>query len=151
MSFIFNAFTSKDIINAVNQSLLAGGCKVKAVAVLKSNSNIITLTTNRGAQLVAILGSFSQSSFFIRGIHRICDKSRPYTYLFNGQSGKNIDTLIFTGESGQVFYATEDAYRLYVKEILKIQSSEKIKERVLWEAKTNPLINEPHKEYLMVD
>jgi hypothetical protein len=141
MTFIHNAFTEEDIICAVNESLQLAGSKVRAVSMIKSKDNIL-LKTSRGAQLFILLGSFHPSSFFVRGIHRIRNKHSRFTYLFNGQGGKNLDALVFSGESGKVYYASAEKFTAYLKSNLPHAKPEMIEERLSWEAKNNPLISE---------
>lgn len=138
MPFTYNAFSQDAILAGVNDALSRVYPTVKAVAITKSSDNLVHLKTQRGATLVAILGSFSPSMFFIRGIHRIRRRFTGYTYLFNGQAGQNLDTLAFFGESGTVFYADADTYRAWLKAQLPHVADQVIDERVSREGEHNP-------------
>lgn len=142
MTFSYLSFTQADIINAVNGALKQGGSKIKVVAVTKALDNLVHLKTQRGAMLVAILGSFSPSMMFVRGVHRIIKKSEPYTYLFNGQGGRNLECVAFCGESGAVSYADQDTYRTWLKLQMPHVDERVIDERVSREQDCNPRIRE---------
>jgi len=142
MKFAFVSFQENQILDAVNQSLKAQGSKVSAKSFVGIDSNIAQLTTARGACVIAILGSFSPSMFFVRGVHRVIDKSREYTYLFNGQAGKNLQPLAHQGEGGKVHYSDIVQYTNWLSSSLPHASKDVIAERVTWEAKKNPLIRD---------
>lgn len=142
MTFAYNAFSENDIVNAVNEALSRVNSKVKASSLLRINENVAQLRTTRGATLVAILGSFSPSMLFVRGVHRIRRRFQPFTYLFNGQGEKNLDTLAFCGENGTVFYADMETYRAWIKGELSHLSDAVIDDRVKRESEHNPKIKE---------
>jgi hypothetical protein len=142
MKFIFNAFTADEIISRVNDTLATQGSRIRAKSLLRNEYNQIILKTTRGAQLFVLLGRFSQSTFFIRAIHRIKDKFKNYTYLPNGQCGKNLDTIVFLGESGIVYNADTQTYKAYLKNIFPEMTDTKLEDRVALEAKANQSIAE---------
>lgn len=142
MNFSYMAFTQDDIVNAVNNALRQAGSKIKAVAVTKASDNLVHLKTQRGATLVAILGSFSPSMMFVRGVHRMVKKFEPYTYLFNGQAGRNLECVAFCGESGTVSYADQSTYRDWLISQLPHVDKSVIDERISREQDCNPRIRE---------
>ncbi len=128
MSFVYNAFTEEDIINAVNHEL--AGTRTQVTALTDINCNVAQLKTKRNATIVAVLGSFQSSRFFVRAVHRIKNKRVVFGYLPNGQASKNLDTLAFSGEHGTVTQADKNQYTDYLRKSLPHCDDKQIAERV---------------------
>lgn len=147
MKFEYNCFTSTDIINAVNEQLKNANSKVKAKRLLKVGGDLGThciLETNRGAQLLVVLFSFGRlSQFGVRAIHRIIEKRSPYAVLFNGQAVRNLNTLVFNGEDGPMYYADTNKLKAYLQGLFPEKPASFHTERAQLEASNNPII---HKE-----
>ena len=129
MNFVFNAFTEEDIVAATNDYLINSKSKVRAKSVVKSDNKLLIRST-RNALLFVQIGSFNHSSFFIRGIHRLINKQRNFSYLLNGQGGNNLTTILFEGESGKVFFAKQESYTQWLKQTFPHFDSSTIKEEV---------------------
>lgn len=141
MNFAYKSFTQEDIVHAINESLQSARSRIKVTSFIRINDNVAQLRTSRGATLIAILGSFSPSTFFIRGLHRIRRRFEPFTYLFNGQAGKNLDSIAFFGENGKIFHSSKEAYENWLKEDMGFRE-EVIERRIKDEAECNPRIQE---------
>jgi len=143
--FIFNAFTQEDIIKHANSELASAGSKTQIKSIKALEGSIVTAITERGGLLALILCSLSTHSVLaFRGIHKVVNKSNRWTYLINGQAGKNLSTILFNGENGQRYYANAIQTTKYFSDLLQMSDEsirlEKVNERVSWEAEANPVI-----------
>lgn len=116
--FAFNAFTKQNVIHAVNHELARAGSKTKAESIKSIYDNVYTFSTTRGALIVAILYYNDLYHMGIRGIHKIKNKQKNFTYLFNGQPGKNLEQIAFNGEMGTFFLAPLNQYKQYLVNVL---------------------------------
>lgn len=105
--FDIKSFEKDEIVEIINKELKKSGRRVKASAIIKTYGFDYTLVkTSRNARLVVqFVCHYETDKISVRAIHRIKDKFRPFRYLFNGQGGPNLDTLIFNGEQGEVYTA----------------------------------------------
>ncbi|MGR5448521.1 hypothetical protein ACP3V3_01810 [Vibrio sp. PNB22_3_1] len=105
-----SAFTDQEKLVLINELLAKQGSRCKVVKYQDEDSFLGHATTNRGAILVVqwVTGELHRLS--IRAIHRIKDKRRNYATLFNGQAGRNLETLVFQGQEGE--YLTLDKSRM---------------------------------------
>lgn len=116
MEYVYLSFSSEQIITVANRALKEAGLKVKIASFINcQNDNHILVKTTRGAQLVIKLGSFAYNTVFIRSISRIINKRSNYSILLNGQSGKNTETLVFLGESGNTYLQEKSLFERYLR------------------------------------
>ena len=113
-SFIYNAFTSKALIDIANRELKAIGARTRVSRVVKSHSDVlpglIQVKTNRGADALLHVWNYGNrlETLCVRGIHRITDKYGKFGLLPNGQPTRGLRTYIFNGEMGDAYVASEE-------------------------------------------
>ncbi|ARN69456.1 hypothetical protein VB319_19570 [Vibrio parahaemolyticus] len=113
------AFTEKRLIEVVNQELATTRLRVRVTSIVKSDGFKCVFKTNTKKHLMVQFAPFnSWVRIQVRAIHRIRDSFKPYTYMFNGQGGKNLETLMCNGEEGQAYQLSEDEVRKYFSETL---------------------------------
>lgn len=140
MRFEYNAFTADDILQAVNRSLAEHHCTTRATILLDlqgSLNNLAVLRTARGGTLIAVLWSPSKSVMGIRGIHRVKRPNKAWSVLINGQAGKNVETLVFTGENGTLTPCDYDQYAAFLRQLVPNQTDAFYHERIRWELDAN--------------
>ena len=103
-SFIYNAFTSKALIDIANRELKAIGARTRVSRVVKSHSDVlpglIQVKTNRGADALLHVWNYGNrlETLCVRGIHRITDKYGKFGLLPNGQPTRGLRTYIFNDD-----------------------------------------------------
>ena len=116
-------FEKIDYINAVNKELKAAGKRMQVASITTATASIIEFKTTKGAKIVAIIGCFHVGTFFIRGILKVTNPRKAYTYMFNGQDGKNTKSITHSGEEGEVMYATKEQIIDFTEETYKLRST----------------------------
>jgi len=144
MRYFFNCFTEQDLINFVNSELKRLKSRISVTSITATKDGFV-FKSNRNADIFVMFGSFSPSVLFIRSINRIQNKKKRFTYLFNGQAGKNLDPIAFFGEQGERLYAEYDQYLAYIKFQLPYHTKAEHLKRVQWEYGANPNIQDKNK------
>ena len=107
---IVKDFSNSKLINIINSELQTFGSKIRVKEILKidGHSYIIAKTTRNAQLVIQPVCMYPRFNMGIRAIHRIKNKNQRFTYLPNGQGGKNLDTILSNGEQGKI-YTTEAA------------------------------------------
>ncbi|MGR5347228.1 hypothetical protein [Vibrio mediterranei] len=109
-------FSNERLIELVNARLTECGYKTKVQSVLTSDTHSAQFKTTRDGRLFVQFYRPHETAIAIRAIHRIKCKYRRFTFLFNGQGGTNLDTLVLDGESGEgMVWADRGEYFNHVK------------------------------------
>ncbi len=118
-SFIYNAFTSKALIDIANRELKAAGARVRISRVVKSHKDVlpglIQVKTHRGADALMHVWNYGNrlETLCVRGIHRIVHRNGKFGLLPNGQPTKGLQPYIFNGEMGNAYVASEEDIALF--------------------------------------
>lgn len=99
---ILNDFSDNKLIEIINSELVVANSKTRVASIeSKYGHDYIVAKTNRGATLIVQpVTIFNRGTIGIRAIHRKIDKRKSFTYLFNGDAGKNLETIVKNGEEG---------------------------------------------------
>ncbi|MGP8306733.1 hypothetical protein [Vibrio sp. YIC-376] len=73
------------------------------------------VTTSRGTKLFVQFYTPYIDVITLRAIHRIKGKWLGYSYQLNGQGSRNLSTLLFNGETGNIRWATVEEYRQSIR------------------------------------
>uniref|UniRef100_UPI003CC69A71 hypothetical protein n=1 Tax=Vibrio harveyi group TaxID=717610 RepID=UPI003CC69A71 len=113
-----NAFSAEQVLNIVNSELETTNLRVRAVSLVKHfDGTCCVFRTNTKKRLLVQFVTFGGlSQVRVRAIHRIKNTFASYSYLPNGQGGRNLETLIFNGEQGDAYSVTEAEFRTFLKE-----------------------------------
>lgn len=100
--FIKFCHTEPEILAFANKQLKQANSKIVLAEVTGHSqySTHIEFKTNRGAKVVAVVFNRSPSQISFRSILKIKNKRSRATWLFNGQSCKNTEQIVFNGECG---------------------------------------------------
>lgn len=121
-------FNTQQILDLINSELKQCKRKIKAIKITKTEDKNLIVDTNRGGKLFVMLYLPHDSVIAIRAIHSIIKKHTGFTYLFNGQPGRNLRELVFNGENGQLHYATKEEYRNHLLTTLNDSLSDEDKD-----------------------
>lgn len=104
---ILNDFSDQELIDIVNQELKSNNLKTRVASIKKRHGHDFILAySDRNAYLVIQpCCIYPRGTIAIRAVHRITNRSLNFTFLFNGQGGKNLTTLLFNGEEGSLYQA----------------------------------------------
>lgn len=113
-----NAFTAEQVLDIVNKELETTSLRIRAVSLVKHfDGTCCVFKTNTKKRLMVQFVTFGGlAQVRVRAIHRIKNTFAGYTYLPNGQGGRNLETLIFNGEQGESYTVTEAEFRTFLKE-----------------------------------
>lgn len=102
---VLNQFNESQLLDIVNHELRINKKRIRAESVSKIQGNDYALMTTQNGNTLVVqpVTIFGGLTIGIRAIHQLRDKKARFTYLFNGQGGKNLNTLIFNGEEGQTY------------------------------------------------
>lgn len=108
------AFTKEDLIKIVNDELANTRFRVRVTAINNFDDFNCLFDTNTDKKiLVQFVCRGGAAKIRVRAIHRIKNHRKPYTYLFNGQGGKNLETLIYNGEEGKCYSVSRNQLNSY--------------------------------------
>ena len=102
---VFTNFNHDQLLDIVNHELRINKKRIRAELVSKIYGNDYVLMTTQNGKILVVqpVTIFSGLTIGIRAIHQLRDKRSRFTFLFNGTSGKNLNTLVFNGEEGQTY------------------------------------------------
>lgn len=138
-NFFYNAFTKEDIVSAINITLKKNGFRRRAKRFHRDLSHIrpglFTFISTRDAEIVAIVDNYGcrHEAFFIRGIHSVNNKNCRYGIGPNGEAGIGLETLVFDGDEGDVFVASDEQIQAYWSQHHDGQAEER-----LWQERIEP-------------
>ncbi len=106
---IVNDFTKEQLLSIINEELIASGSRIKATEIMKVDGHdYIIAKTNRNARLVIQpVCIYPRYTIGIRAIHRLINKHASFSYMPNGQEGRNLHCVVFNGESGKTYDVKE--------------------------------------------
>tara|TARA_R110001583_G_scaffold52147_1_gene162161 strand:+ start:1572 stop:2441 length:870 start_codon:yes stop_codon:yes gene_type:complete len=143
---VYNAFTKSNIIEYANEVLAQESSRIRVADIVKVEGDLAVALTTRGAKLALVMSGLSTLSVMtFRSINKIKNKNKRWTYLINGQAGVNLETIVFSGETGKRFYANagqlcEFMHGVYSNMKDEGERLQQVNKRVSWEAKVNHVI-----------
>jgi hypothetical protein len=139
------SFSVDKVIDKVNSELSKTTSKIRAtefISNLNDCPNALLLKAGDDKELVVLLYRPNKSSFAIKAIHKIKNTQKHAAWLFNGQASRNLHTLVFNGEEGDLFFVNKQDYSAFIDRQYP-NSSQKVKEKQLhFESFNNPVIKE---------
>lgn len=102
---IVKDFSEEQLIFIINEELRAAGNRARVCKIekIEGHSFLIAKTTRNAKLVIQPVCIYPRYSMGIRAIHRIVDKHKSFSYLPNGQGGRNLHNLLFNGENGDVY------------------------------------------------
>lgn len=108
------AFTEEALIKIINEELDKTRFRVRVKSIISVDDFNCLFDTNTDKKiLVQFVFRGGDAQIRVRAIHRIKNQRKPYTYLFNGQGGKNLETLIYNGEEGKCYSVSRKQLNSY--------------------------------------
>jgi len=89
----------QQLLNEVNDVLRRANSRVKAQSIRWFDHDVAIFETARGGRLAAPLCWFDGNKIGIRSLLKVRNKWERWTYLYNGQAGKNTEEIVFFGET----------------------------------------------------
>lgn len=105
---IIKDFSNEQLLSIIQEELSSIGSRIKVVEISKIDGHsYIIAKTSRGSNLVVQpVCIYPRYTIGIRAIHRIVNRRSGFSYMPNGQGGRNLDNILFNGEEGKT-YSTE--------------------------------------------
>jgi len=139
----FLAFTETQIVDAINKELRDSSSKIHVVSIhsLETLECYAVCETSRGTKLVVKFNTrFGYATIGIKSISKVKNKNRGWTMLFNGQPGKNLSSLVYNGEEGQLHTSSVSNLKKYMTDLFGLSFKSKIEDQVEFECSQNPAL-----------